>query len=255
MGSEIFFLFDVDGVIAETPHEKSWKEAAVNWNLINNDFNFTDFYVKSVAGIPGLRGAEIILENFSYFQKNKISTQSEKERKAKEFREVKQGFLEKNLSEGNFKIFEDMQSLIYSAKKESIPIAAVSSSENAERILKKIGLFDIFDSTTLGAVKHRAPKKDILYAFAFGQLYGKLQLTPLPTPIVFEDSPTCISELNKINYFCVGISRKGLASKEELFRAGANLSYDEFDLTYKKYAEIIEDINSKRDCKFVGRIQ
>ena len=55
---ELAFLFDVDGVIAETPHEQAWRDAALEWGIIGPAFDFTRFYADHVAGEPGNTGAD-----------------------------------------------------------------------------------------------------------------------------------------------------------------------------------------------------
>ena len=42
-------LLLLDGVIAETPHEESWKEAAIEYQLIGKYFDFTPFYQKFLS--------------------------------------------------------------------------------------------------------------------------------------------------------------------------------------------------------------
>ena len=41
--NNIAFMFDVDGVIAETPHEEAWKDASIEEKIITEEFNFTPF--------------------------------------------------------------------------------------------------------------------------------------------------------------------------------------------------------------------
>ena len=52
---QIAFLFDVDGVIVNSPHENAWKDSALELKLITEDFNFKTFYQEFVAGISGLK--------------------------------------------------------------------------------------------------------------------------------------------------------------------------------------------------------
>ncbi len=239
---QMIFLFDVDGVIIESPHEKSWGGAALNWGLISEDFNFTDFYQKYVAGLPGLQGAEIILTRTDYYEKAKIKTQKEKQVKAKEFREAKQKILDEYISKGEFKVFEDVLEIIKQAKKQGIPIAAVSSSENAEKMLKKINLLKVFDSTTLGAIKYRVANKENLYSFAFGKLCGRIKIDSSALPIIFEDADKCIIAAKNANYLCVGIARKGLTTTKALIEKGADLAYDESTLKEIGYEGLIKDL-------------
>ena len=68
-------MFDVDRVIAETPHEQAWKAAAIEWGIIDETFDFTSFYAEKIAGEPGEVGAYHILNELkttigkSYFEK------------------------------------------------------------------------------------------------------------------------------------------------------------------------------------------
>ena len=242
---KIAFIFDVDGVIIDTPHENAWRDSALEWGLISNDFDFKIFYQKHVAGIPGLKGAEIILEKTSYYEKQKIKTQQEKQIKAKDFRKIKQQFLDDYIFRGQFEIFQDILSIIKNAKKDKIPIAAVSSSENAEKMLKKINLFSYFNSTTLGAIKYKALNKEQLYSFSFGKLCGTLNIDFLPYPIVFEDADKGINAVKNLGYFCIGIARRGLSTPDSLLEKGADLAYDNGMLLKKGYSGIINDLSLK----------
>lgn len=236
------FMFDVDGVIAESPHEKSWRDAALEWGLISTDFDFTSFYQKYVAGIPGIQGAKQILSQTEYYKNQKIKNQ---EKKAKEFREIKQKFLDNYIEAGDFKIFRDIRSIIEDARLEGIPISAISSSENAEKILRKMDFMKVFDSTTFGSQKYRVKRKQDLYSFAFGKLCGELNLKTLPYPIVFEDADNAIVEVKNLEYFCIGIARKGLATPKSLIEKGANLAYDESALLKKGYLGIMDDLKGE----------
>ncbi len=239
------FLFDVDGVIAEIPHEKSWRKASLEWKLIKEGFDFTQFYQKNIAGIPGLSGAKIILDLTGYYQKNKIIVEKEKEEKAMEFRNLKQKCLDEYLDLGDFRLFEEVVSIIKDAKKNKIPLAAISSSENAEKILKKTNIYEIFNSTTLGAISHKVSKKEDLYILCFEKLCKKLNLKKSLLPIAFEDADKAISAVKTLNYFCIGIARQGLATPESLIRNGADLAYNEKNLKERGYEGIIIDIRQK----------
>lgn len=243
--NEITFLFDVDGIIVSTPHEKAWRDSALEWNLISMSFDFTSFYQKHVAGIPGLKGAEEILDKTGYYKNQKIENQEEKERIAAGFRKTKQKFLGKYIEAGEFKVFEDVVSIIKDAKKDKIPIAAVSSSENAEKMLKKINFLDFFDSITLGAIKHRVSNKESLYTLAFGKLCGKLDIDILPYPIIFEDADKGVRAAKNIGYFCIGIARTGLTTTNSLLEKGADLAYDDSTLSKKGYQGIMQDLSRK----------
>jgi beta-phosphoglucomutase-like phosphatase (HAD superfamily) len=240
--SKYCLLIDIDGVVVESPHEISWKQAAIEYSLINELFDFSEFYQKYVAGIPGLKGAEAILEELGYYKKKMIASQQEKENEAIIFRELKQKILEKNINEGNLKIFSDMISIIIEAKNNKIPIAAVSSSENAEKILKKTGVYELFDCHLLGAIKHKINDKEELYILALGKLLQKFNLNEIPIPIIFEDADKVIESLCNKNYIVIGIAREGLSTPESLKNKGAKLAYDSGTLKEKSCNGIIDDL-------------
>jgi beta-phosphoglucomutase-like phosphatase (HAD superfamily) len=241
---EYVFLFDIDGVVAETPHEESWREAAIEYGLVEKDFNFKEFYQKYVAGIPGVKGAEAILEERGYFKQKNILDSFEREKESVKFREIKQKILERHLDEGKFRLFSDIINIIIEAKNNKIPIAAVSSSENSEKILKKSGIYSIFDSHVLGAIKHRVKNKEELYTIAFGKLLEKHNLNEIPYPIVFEDADKVIEALKKTGYKCIGIARERLTTSESLVLKGADFAYNETELKQKGFNGIINDLKN-----------
>jgi beta-phosphoglucomutase-like phosphatase (HAD superfamily) len=157
--------------------------------------------------------------------------------------------LDEYIESGEFKIFRDIESIIKDAKKNKTPIAAVSSSENAEKILRKTDLYNLFDSLTLGAIKHkplyRSIKKEDLYIFAFGKLCGMLDIEIPKYPIIFEDADKGVEAAKNIGYFCIGIAREGLSTPNSLIRNGADLAYDSTMLFQKGYGGIMRDLDKK----------
>jgi len=272
----IIFLFDVDGVIAETPHEEAWKAAAVKWGIIPASYDFTQFYAAHVAGEPGVAGALNILAQLheenkqTYYEKENVTNPSEKEKVAEKFRDpVKQRYLDEFIANEQFRVFEDTAKIIFRAKSEGIPIGAVSSSENAEAILKKINavnlasklglsykpasddpsFYSVFETTTLGVKSywHNAKIQKLHhYALARGMLLEASRrkgFNSIPYAIVFEDAPKGIAAISPYDFCCIGISRKStsgvqLASKQDLFAAGAKLAYTEAELKNIGYAQL-----------------
>ena len=102
--------------------------------------------------------------------------------------------------------------------------------------------FDIFDSTTLGALKHRTPRKENLYSFAFGKIYEKIGGIDLPYPVVFEDADKGVAAVKNLDYICIGIARKGLTTEKSLSDLGADLTYNEQKLAEKGYVGVMNDI-------------
>ncbi|MFC1744727.1 HAD family hydrolase [Candidatus Riflebacteria bacterium] len=258
------FLFDVDGVIAETPHEEAWKEAAIDWELVAKSYDFTGFYAAHVAGEPGLTGAGNILELLcekdcsSYYEKKSIIETRARRDLAVSFRNLKQEYLNRFIAAGQFQVFADIVRMILELKAAGFPIAAVSASENAKKILDRIdavslarqlnlaraltglekSLYDIFDTTALGSISHwhgAAIKKTAHYAMAYGKLLGKINPATIPYVVVFEDAPRGVAAVTSLGFCCVGISRIStsgtcLASVDELKRNGAELAFTETEL-------------------------
>lgn len=277
--NEIVYLFDVDGLIAETPHEEAWCRAAVEWGIISPNFNFTHFYAEKIAGEPGISGAKNILSYLrqnngpTYFERENINDSDQMKQIASEFRSpVKQKYLEEMIAQGEFKIFYDIAKIILRLKLDSIPIAVVSSSENAEGILKKVKItelsknlgitypvtdssmnyIDLFETNALGAISYWKGfpiEKANHYAMAYGKLLEKLNLEESPYVVVFEDAPKGISAVSSLGFFSVGVSRKSkvgndLATKEELLDAGASLVFNEQELSEISYKELTVKISN-----------
>jgi beta-phosphoglucomutase len=254
------FLFDVDGVIAETPHQEAWMDAAVEWGIIGKNFDFTGFYTSHVAGEPGMTGALNILEFLH------------EDGKPAQFRDpVKQKILEEYIDKGQFKVFEDASKFVFGLKKAGYPLAVVSSSENARRILEKINpdilakklgysrvtdrskFIELFDAEALGTIHHWHKKhieKVSHYAMAYGKLLGAKgygSSTAIPIPIVFEDAPKGVVAVKKLGFYAVGISRVSatgvrLASPVDLRIAGADLVYDEMAIRDLDVDHLLSDL-------------
>lgn len=277
-GHKLCFLFDADGVIAETPHEEAWKDAAVEWGIIGKDFNFTRFYASHVAGEPGMTGALNILEllhengKATYFEREGISSQANKEKAANYFRDpVKQRILKEYIDKGQFKVFEDAAKLILGLREAAYPLAVVSASENTRAILEKIDpnalakklghysvcessrFIELFDAEALGTIHHwhgKLIEKINHYAMAYGKLLGAKGYgseTEIPIPVVFEDAPKGVVAVKKLGFYVVGISRISasgvcLARPDELRNSGADLVYDEKALGDVSIGDLLSDL-------------
>ena len=286
LAEQIVLLFDVDGVIAETPHEQAWKAAAVEWGIIDETFDFTSFYAEKIAGEPGEVGGYHILNELktvigkSYFEKHGIADEAERITKAKEFRDpVKKHYVDRFIEDGRFKAFYDIGRIVLEAKNAGISIGAVSSSEMAQTILKKISalqiaqevgvpytcpngddsLYAIFDSTALGTKTqwHNIKiEKHHHYCYARGMLIEarrrarRYRGEDTPYVIVFEDAPKGIRAISPIDFYCIGISRMSssgvqLASKNELVGVGAVIAYDGDELKNITLNELLETLEEK----------
>jgi beta-phosphoglucomutase-like phosphatase (HAD superfamily) len=261
----VAFLFDVDGVIAETPHEESWKQAAVEWSIIPDAFHFTPFYVAHVAGEPGLTGAYRILGQLTgqsdrTFFSCCCADEPSRIAKAHCFRDRKQRIMEEHIRQRHYRPFKDIVDIVMAARKDDIPIAAVSSSENAENVLLAMrednrSLLNIFNARALGAIRYwRVPvDKSYHYAMAYGKLLGALYPryhdSFFPRVVVFEDAPRGIEAVTKLGFIGVGISRVSstgavLATPQQLRQAGARLVYSGNQLAEAGYDGFCKDLTA-----------
>lgn len=204
-------IFDLDGVIVNTVplHFKAWKRM-----FEERGHKFTmDDYLRKVDGRPRLEGAAAILTELG---PEEIKTAGE----------AKQKYYLELLEKEPIEIFNSSVKLIRSLKGKKIKLAAASSSKNATRILKKIGLYDIFDVNVSGSDFSKGkPDPEIFLTAA-----SKLSLLPKDC-VVFEDASSGVEAAVRGKFRCVGIDRHGdpasLSKADRVVRDLSEMSMDE----------------------------
>ncbi len=135
-------IFDVDGVLVDSPHESAWRNTLqelmeTDWVDLQPATSYlperftTAVYQEYVAGKPRLSGARSALEYFGVPQV---------ERHAREYAELKQDKLIELVEAGEFRAFPDALRLMLALESMGIPPAAASSSKNANLLLHKVRL-------------------------------------------------------------------------------------------------------------------
>ena len=135
-------IFDVDGVLVNTPHYQAWRDALgelmdTEWADIRGQTSYTsaglteDVYQEIAAGRPRLAGAQALLAHYGV---------PEAEAKAQRYGDAKQQHLTRLITAGKFRAFDDALRLVLDTKTLGIPIAAASSSKNADLIMRQIRL-------------------------------------------------------------------------------------------------------------------
>ncbi|MBN2142639.1 HAD family phosphatase [Candidatus Woesearchaeota archaeon] len=275
---KLMFMFDVDGVLVETPHEESWKDAAVSWKIIPSSYDFSEFYAANVAGEPGLLGAHNILEKLmgregerGYFREHRIYKNRDKMMLARKFRETKQDIFDTYIEKGKFKVIDEISRFVFELYDRNIPRAVVSSSENAAKILSRIdakaladrighdgitsiGKYsDLFNTHALGMLSHwnnpKTQKRDH-YAMARGMLMNSVGWKPedgVPVTVVFEDAPKGIKAVKPLGFYTIGVtldsgSGKPVEFQRQQMKAGANLLLTNQTLKTWTYDELIKDL-------------
>jgi len=221
------FIFDIDGVVLDTPHEESWRQALKEFGYELS----SDIYHEYVAGKARLVGAESV---FDYFNIDKGKNNEEVVKSA----ELKQKMIEKAVIDKNFKVYDNTIKLLLEAKKAGLKLAAASASRNAKDFLMQIpfssgSLYDIFDVDMCGKDIPSKPAPDLFLAAAKG-----LGLEPSQC-IVFEDAPSGIKSAKAGGFFAVGFA--SLGSKESLSEVGADITVDDLgELSVDKLKELIK---------------
>src|SRR5215475_655132 len=214
-------IFDVDGVLVASPHERAWREALAGFG---DPAGFTtDFYQSHVAGKPRLDGARSALERLGGPGAAK---------RAPEYADKKQVLIDQFIEAGSFEAFPDAVRLAAGLQAAGLRLALASSSKNADAMLRQLSLPDgrpllsVFDADLSGAeVPHGKPDPAIFL------LAAKALGAPPGDCLVVEDARAGIEAARAGGMAAVGIARLG---DEALLRAaGANLvvtSLDQVDV-------------------------
>ncbi len=138
-------IFDVDGVLLASPHERAWREALDGFA---DPSRFTpELYETYVAGIPRMAGARAALEALGV---------ADAEREALPYAERKQKRLEELIQAGEFSAFPDALRFVQSVADLGWPMAVASSSKNANGMMRAVrlpsgrSLLDIFAVNVCG---------------------------------------------------------------------------------------------------------
>jgi beta-phosphoglucomutase len=135
-------IFDVDGVLVDSPHERAWKnslrELMVNdWADIADQTSWSDerftpqFYQQVLSGKPRMTGALAALEYF------KVPHAAER---VEAYAANKQTMVIKLIEAGEFEAYPDALRFVLAVRDAGIPTAAASSSKNAGLFLRQIRL-------------------------------------------------------------------------------------------------------------------
>jgi beta-phosphoglucomutase len=213
-------IFDVDGVLVDSPHERAWREALQGFT---DPARFTtEIYQAHVAGKPRLSGARAALEQLG------VANAVER---AEAYAEHKQQILEALIAARDFTVYPDALRFAQALAAKSLPLAVASSSKNADQMMRLIllsqnqTLLDLFAVDVSGRdLSHGKPHPEIF-------LIAAQELGAAPTTcLVVEDAPAGIEAAHAGGMMALGIDRLGDAAL--LRAAGADLvvaSLDEVD--------------------------
>ncbi len=240
-------IFDVDGVLVDSPHERAWRESLqqlmeTDWRELRPATGYPParfshaFYQGVMAGKPRLAGARAALEALGV---------PEAERRAIEYADRKQRRVGELIEAGEFHAFPDALRFLLAVKRVGLRVASASSSRNARAMLERIRLdvfaaeqgldsstvragltlMDAFDADVTGRDFARGKPDPMIFLAAAAELR-----LPPGSCMVVEDAPAGIEAARAGGMAALAVARQHDAGM--LREAGAHLlvgSLDEVD--------------------------
>jgi len=223
-------IFDVDGVLVDSPHEQAWREGLRQlmeneWSDIRPQTSYaperftSEVYQRLMSGKPRYAGAQAVLEHFGV---------PDAERRAKEYGDRKQAMIVELIEAGQFHAYPDALRFVLAVRDAGLRIAAASSSKNANAFLERIRLDEFVgeEGLSYGFVRPGYTLLDILDAnvsgrdFKQGKPHPEIFLTAAEElgtspgeSFVIEDAVNGVQAAKAGNMAALGLAR---ADDEEL---------------------------------------
>jgi beta-phosphoglucomutase len=135
-------IFDVDGVLVDSPHQKAWRESLrelmeSDWRDIRDRTTWSPdaftphVYQEYMSGKPRMAGARAALDYFHV---------PDAGQRAAEYGQRKQEMVVRLIEAGDFTAYPDALRFVIESKDAGLLIADASSSKNATLLLSKIRL-------------------------------------------------------------------------------------------------------------------
>jgi beta-phosphoglucomutase len=135
-------IFDVDGVLVDSPHEKAWRESLrelmeSDWSDIRGATTWSPdaftplVYQEHISGKPRMSGAKAALIYFHV---------PDPDSRVDEYASHKQDMVIRLIEAGDFTAYPDALRFIIAVKDAGFKVAAASSSKNAKLLLSQIRL-------------------------------------------------------------------------------------------------------------------
>jgi beta-phosphoglucomutase len=217
-------IFDVDGVLVDSPHEAAWRGAlerlmAGPWReLAAGGFGAggltTAVYQAQLAGRPRMAGARAALAHFGLPDPDGALAQ--------QYADAKQARLLELIEGGAFTAFADGLRLLLRLRAAGLRLAAASSSKNANDFLARVPAGDgatmlqLFDANVCGRDFAQGKPHPAIFLTAAAELG-----LPPARCFVVEDAVSGVQAARAAGMACVGVAR--LDDAEELRAAGATI--------------------------------
>ena len=238
--NEVGFIWDVDGVIVDSPHEMAWRLTAElpEWGVEKGRLD-SGFYHEYVSGRPRYEGGDAVLERLGVYERLGAETCEMRKDLLERYCTQKNKLFGRLVIEGQFEIFESSVAMIVKAKERGVLQAMASASKNAKRLITNItrervseiagsdcGCDTLYSAFDVDASGMDGMTKSGIFAFASTRLH-ELSGGKIKYYIVFEDAPSGIAACKKNRMFGVGVRRIG--DQSALTGAGADIVVDCLD--------------------------
>ncbi|MFD3811148.1 HAD family hydrolase [Rhodococcus sp. NPDC058639] len=241
-------IFDVDGVLVDSPHEHAWRESLRDlmlgeWAPIRDSSSWSEdaftpvVYQEVMSGRPRMEGAGAALRYFGI---------PDDDEHLHTYADRKQDLLIRLIDDGRFRAYPDALRFVLAIRAAGVPIAAASSSKNAFRFLRAVRM-DVFardEGLDTASIDEGATLSDMFDAdlsgrdFARGKPDPEIFLTaaaelgaPAEACVVVEDAVSGIEAAEAGHMLSIGIARAD--DERGLAEAGADLvvtSLDQVDV-------------------------
>jgi len=231
-------IFDVDGVLVDSPHQTAWRDSLrelmeSDWSDIRGRTTWSPeaftsrVYEQYVSGKPRMNGARAALDYFHV---------PDADQRVGEYAQRKQDMVVRLIEAGDFTAYPDALRFVIAVKDAGLLIADASSSTNAMMLLSKIrldtfaqqqgitsptlrpglSLLDYFDADLSGRdFAHGKPDPEIFLTAA-----RELGVEP-DHAVVLEDAPAGVQAAKAGGMAAIGIARAD--DTQLLATAGADI--------------------------------
>ncbi|MCD6207668.1 MAG: hypothetical protein J7J06_06735 [Methanosarcinales archaeon] len=249
---EVGFIWDVDGVIVDSPHEMAWRLTAEmpEWGVPVGRLD-SEFYSDHVSGRPRYEGGNAVLDHFGVYERFRAETDAARNELLERYCTQKNELFKRMVAEGRFKVFESSIALAVEANERGVLQAMASASKNAKDLISNITrdkvsriigkeyehetLYSVFDVDASGL--DGMGKREI-FASAAMSLH-KLSGGRIRRYVVFEDAPSGIAACKENGMFGVGVRRIG--ERAAFVEAGADVVVDDLgELGYDALRELFQ---------------
>lgn len=218
-------LLDLDGVVTPTAeiHEKAWAELFAKWNFTSND------YLTHVDGRPRYEGVKTFLASRGVELPWGDPSDPPGDDTICAMGNRKDEMFNAVLDRQGIKPYPGSLKVMDALDGAHVPMAIVSSSKNARRVLQAAGIADRFAAVVDGvvAVEHHLAGKPEPATFVYAA--ESLGVTPHDA-VVVEDASSGVAAGHAGNFgLVIGVDRGG--NREALSKAGADIVVEDLGET------------------------